>query len=212
MIEPNWLSDDPPDSKLLPAVTKAREILSGWSGNRVKETAPFVYDYFTKKFESDLVEAMSPIAVSHPQFGDDYLNFKQLISVLILKEAFSGNPLVALNAKRLLDKFEAREAEWAQSDYEDLLKIYMNESLPLIQQSKKANKVLKDGSYKSVKIRQDKANEDRKVIKSEATRLIQEGKKPVNIASLIRKSHKFSNDKIYSALHSHPDGHWTHKK
>jgi len=212
MIEPNWLSDDPPDSKLLPAVTKAREILSGWSENRVKETAPFVYDYFTKKFESDLVEAMSPIAVSHPQFGDDYLNFKQLISVLILKEAFSGNPLVALNAKRLLDKFEAREAEWAQSDYEDLLKIYINESLPLIQQSKKANKVLKDGSYKSVKTRQDKANEDRKVIKSEATRLIQEGKKPVNIASLIRKSHKFSNDKIYFALHSHPDGHWTHKK
>jgi len=68
MIGSKWLSDDPPHDKLLSAVTKAREILAGWSEKRVKETAPFAYDFFINKFESGLVEMMSPLAVSFSQF------------------------------------------------------------------------------------------------------------------------------------------------
>lgn len=211
MIEPNWLSDDPPDSKLLPVVTRAREILSGWSEKRVKETDPFVYDFFTKKFESDLVEMMSPLAVSFSQFGKSRLNFLELTSIFILKEAFDGKTFVAIRGGELLSKFQTIEMKDGLA-IQELHKLYKKAWLPHVLNSEKEIKDKKNAGQERGRQMKRKANEDSEKILSEATRLLDKGSQSTNIASKIAKKYGYSKTKVYRALKEHPSGHWPKKK
>ncbi|HEY3179002.1 MAG TPA: hypothetical protein VGL25_08990 [Casimicrobiaceae bacterium] len=64
------------------------------------------------------------------------------------------------------------------------------------------------GGKESGKAMADKAAEDAADIRNRATKLLEDGKHPKDVAGIIKSARRYSLPKIYRALRSHSSGHW----